>query len=285
MQILVNKADRLKPDDLVEGDATVAESLEETGLRSWAAPLALSARLALQGKLGDADALAKSGWDEVAAAPRRADRRPQRRAEGARPPSSRGGASSAMLLERAREQAAEERARIDAARARAQELALRAAKLEREADEAAQVVAGALGGAAADWKRDLDVVVTGRDAAAGRERSRAHSAIASIAAITRLAQPLARVLVDRRRQPTPAARPTTTSRPIVHAAVRTFAASGGRADALVPLTRSAIASLVEHLLELAAAVPSADGPRGGSPSSKRSARRLRRARRQGKLSP
>jgi hypothetical protein len=43
---------------------------------------------------------------------------------------------------------------------------------------------------------------------------------------------------------------------MVRAVVRTFAATGGRSDALVPLTRSAIASLVEHLLELAAAPPS-----------------------------
>jgi hypothetical protein len=43
--------------------------------------------------------------------------------------------------------------------------------------------------------------------------------------------------------------------PIVHAAVRTFAASGGRAEALLPLTRSAVASLVEHLLDLAVAPP------------------------------
>jgi hypothetical protein len=39
------------------------------------------------------------------------------------------------------------------------------------------------------------------------------------------------------------------------AVVRTFAAAGGKADALVPLTRSAIASLVEHLQELAVAPP------------------------------
>src|SRR6185295_16560555 len=38
VQILVNKADRLKPDDLVKVMASVAESLEETGIRSWAEP-------------------------------------------------------------------------------------------------------------------------------------------------------------------------------------------------------------------------------------------------------
>jgi small GTP-binding protein len=65
VQILVNKADRLKADDLAKVMASVAESLDETGLRSWSAPIALSARLALQGKLGDAEALAKSNWEDV----------------------------------------------------------------------------------------------------------------------------------------------------------------------------------------------------------------------------
>jgi hypothetical protein len=39
----------------------------------------------------------------------------------------------------------------------------------------------------------------------------------------------------------------------VNAAVRTFAAANGRAEALLPLTKSAIASLIEHLLDLAGA--------------------------------
>src|SRR5262249_50578332 len=65
VQILVNKADRLKAEDIARVMSNVGESLEETGLRSWSAPIALSARLALQGKLGDADALEKSGWDAV----------------------------------------------------------------------------------------------------------------------------------------------------------------------------------------------------------------------------
>ena len=158
------------------------------------------------------------------------------------------------LLDRAREQAAEEHAAIEAARARAKDLALRSAKLEREADEAAQVVAGALGGAAADWKRDLDVVVTGRDAAQA-EADPVLTRYRIDRAITRLAQPLARVLASvAGGADTPGATENDLG-PMVRAVVRTFAASGGRSDALVPLTRSAIASLVEHLLELAAAPP------------------------------
>ena len=253
VQILVNKADRLKPEDLEKVMSTVAASLDETGLRSWSTPVALSARLALQGKLGDADALAKSGWEDVQ---RLLDeqiigRSDELKERGLR---RRAGRIVSELLERAREQAAGERAAIEAARTRAQDLALRSAKLEREADEAAQVVAGALGGAAADWKRDLDVVVTGRDAAQA-EADPVLTRYRIDRAITRLAQPLARVLASvAGGADTPGATEEDLG-PMVRAVVRTFAAAGGRSDALVPLTRSAIASLVEHLLSLAAAVP------------------------------
>jgi len=253
VQILVNKADRLKPDDLAKVMATVGESLEETGLRSWSEPLALSARLALQGKLGDAEALARSGWEGVQNLldEQIIGRSDELKERGLR---RRGGRVVNELLERAREQGAEERAATEAARARAQDLAVRAAKLEREADEAAQVVAGALGTAAADWKRDLDVVVTGRDAAQA-EADPVLTRYRIDRAITRLAQPLARVLANvAGGADTPGATEDDLG-PMVRAVVRTFAASGGRSDALVPLTRSAIASLVEHLIELAAAPP------------------------------
>ena len=253
VQILVNKADRLKPEDLEKVMSTVVASLDETGLRSWSAPLPLSARLALQGKLGDADAFARSGWEHVQ---RLLDeeiigRSDELKERGLR---RRGGRIVSELLDRARERAAEERAAIEAARTRAQDLALRSAKLEREADEAAQIVAGALGPAAADWKRDLDVVVTGRDAAQA-EADPVLTRYRIDRAITRLAPALARVLATvAGGADTPGATEEDLG-PMVRAVVRTFAASGGRSDALVPLTRSAIASLVEHLLSLAAAVP------------------------------
>lgn len=253
VQILVNKADRLKPDDLTKVMDTVGESLLETGLKSWSAPIALSARLALQGKLGDADALTKSNWETVQQLldEQIIGRSDELKERGLR---RRGGKVVDELLERAREQADEERATIEAARARAQDLALRSAKLEREADDAAQVVAGALGPAAADWKKDLDVVVTGRDQA----QVQADPVLTRYRidrAITRLAQPLARVLASvAGGTDTPGATEEDLG-PMVRAVVRTFAAAGGKSDALVPLTRSAIASLVEHLLDLAVAPP------------------------------
>ncbi|HVJ89089.1 MAG TPA: dynamin family protein, partial [Labilithrix sp.] len=256
VQIFVNKADRLRPEDLEKVMTTVSESLAEAGLESWAAPRSLSARLALQGKLGDDAALARSGWEQVQ---KLLDEQIVGRSEELKERGLRRRASRvvAMMLERARDHAADERAAMDAARARAQELALRAANLEREADEAAQVVAGALSAAASDWKRDLEVVVTGRD----RQQAEQDPVLVRYRvdrARSRLAAPLARVLAS-------IARGQATSDvdgaraedllPVVNAAVRTFAAANGRADALLPLTRSAVASLVEHLLELASTPP------------------------------
>jgi GTP-binding protein EngB required for normal cell division len=65
VQMLVNKADRLAPADLAKVMASVDEALAETGIPSWAPPLALSAKKALAGKLGDAVALEESGWAAV----------------------------------------------------------------------------------------------------------------------------------------------------------------------------------------------------------------------------
>jgi small GTP-binding protein len=256
VQILVNKADRLKPDDLEKVMSVVGEALAETGIRSWAKPLALSARLALQGKLGDEAALAQSGWLEVQQLldEQIVGRSDELKERGLRRRAARVVAS---MLERAREHAIDERAATDAARAHAQELALRAAHLEREADAAAQVVAGALGPAAADWKRDLEVVVTGRD----RQQAESDPVLLRYRvdrARSRLAEPLARVLASIARGDGAvdvAGARAEDLMPVVQAAVRTFAATGGRADALLPLTRSAISSLVEHLLDLAAAPP------------------------------
>jgi small GTP-binding protein len=253
VQLLVNKADRLKPEELERVMSNVGESLDETGLKSWSPPIALSARLALAGKLGDADALAKSGWDDVQ---KLLDEQIVGRSDELKERGLRRRAARVVgeMIERARERAAEERATIEAATTRAKELSLRAAKLEREADEAAQVVAGALSAPAAEWKRDLDVVVTGRDA----DQSKTDPILARYRvdrAASRLAAPLAKVLASVASNPPFAGATEHDLAPMARAVVRTFAAAGGRADALVPLTRSAIASLVEHLQELAVAPP------------------------------
>jgi hypothetical protein len=67
VQILVNKADRLAPDGLERVLGHVREGLASTGLTTYAAPIAFSARLSLAGRLGDEAALAASGWGPVEA--------------------------------------------------------------------------------------------------------------------------------------------------------------------------------------------------------------------------
>src|SRR6185437_43479 len=67
VQILANKADRLKPEERAEVLAHVREGLAAVGLRSQSDPVAFSARLSLKGRMGDAEALAASGWPEVEA--------------------------------------------------------------------------------------------------------------------------------------------------------------------------------------------------------------------------
>jgi small GTP-binding protein len=256
VQILVNKVDRLKPEDVTTVMDNVNASLSETGIRSWAPPASLSARLALLGKLGDEDAFVRSGWEAVQ---RLLDEQIVGRSSELKERGLRRRASRvvSLLLERARDRAAEENAQIDVARGRAQELALRAANLEREADQAAQVALGALSATAADWKRDLEMVVTGRD----REQAATDPLLVRYRidrALSRLAQPLARVLASIARGQSDKDVEGASAedlRPIVHAAIRTFASAGGRADALLPLTRSAIASLVEHLSDLAGGPP------------------------------
>jgi GTP-binding protein EngB required for normal cell division len=68
VQIIVNKADRLSPEDLVRVTENIRSNLESIGVRSLAGVLTVSARLALAGRLGDASALEASGWGEIEAA-------------------------------------------------------------------------------------------------------------------------------------------------------------------------------------------------------------------------
>lgn len=256
VQILVNKADRLGPEDLAKVMSTVDEALGETGLRSWSVPIALSARLALQGKLGNAEALAQSGWERVQTL---LDEQIVGRSHELKERGLRRRAARVVgdLLTRARAQADEERQAITTARARAQELALRAAGLEREAAPAAHVIAGALGEGANEWRRDLEVVVTGRDA----QSAQTDPVLARYRegrAVSRLAKPLARVLASIARGEAEVDVPGATQAdlvPLCRALVRTFAATGGQPDGLLPLGRSAVASLVERMMELASNVP------------------------------
>lgn len=63
--VLSNKGDRLGPEEAQRALEHVREGLEGAGLVSHAEPLIVSAKRALLGRLGDEEALATSGWEEV----------------------------------------------------------------------------------------------------------------------------------------------------------------------------------------------------------------------------
>lgn len=250
VQILVNKSDRLRPSDLETVMTMVRGALGAAGLASWREPLALSARLALAGRLGDEEALAASGWASVqqlldatilgksAALKERALRH-----------------RAARIVERlassARALSSEEASREEARQRAAQAFAQRAAKLDGEAEATAQRLAGALSRDALNWKHDLEVIVTGRDADALRtdavllryhvDRATFHLAPTLALVLAQLGWEGEAAIADATRDGLPCAR----------ALVRTFAITGGRADELAPLARSAVATLTEHLFTLA----------------------------------
>ena len=64
IQVIVNKRDRVGEDEIAAVMAYVDEALAAASIRSLRPPLALSARLALQGRLGDEAALKASRWEE-----------------------------------------------------------------------------------------------------------------------------------------------------------------------------------------------------------------------------
>ncbi len=254
VQVLINKADRLGPDgsdNHAEVLASVREGLAEMGLASWSPPLLVSARRALAGKLGDAQALAESGWarveemlekEFVARSEELKERALRRRAL----------AIVATLGQAAARAADEERANADSARKRVEALGHAAARIDRDAEGVATRIAEGLALQATAWKSELSIVVAGRnpDGLAtdiSLQRYRVERALAL------LARPLAHALAGAADGSGIA--PADLS-PIARASVRAFASIAGEGAPLLPLARSAVASLVD-VLASAAASPSA----------------------------
>jgi len=154
VQILANKADRLKPDERAAVLAHIHEGLLAVGLTSQSEPLAFSARLSLKGRMGDAEALAASGWPEVEALisehivdasealRERALRRRARRIAG-------------ELASAAAARAAQDREEARAARARRTAWLEAAARLRRERQAVAEATDAAIEPARTLLKADL----------------------------------------------------------------------------------------------------------------------------------
>jgi cellulose synthase operon protein C len=250
VQILVNKADRLSKDDLDRVMHLVSTSLEEIGVRSWSPPLALSARLALAGKLGDPRALEASGWARVSEL---MDNQILARSEELKERALRRRAALAVERLRARAEAlaSEEDKELQRQRERSKRLSSVAAALDRDLDAAVETLTSLLSPAAEAKERDLALVFTGRD-------SRAMANDPSLAryradrCLVRLAPPLAAALA---RLAANAEVSPAELLPTARALVRGFAASGDDPP-VSTLARAAASTLVEHLGALAV-LPSA----------------------------
>ncbi len=251
IQVLVNKADRLKPDDVGVVMKMVRESLVEVGIASWSPPLPFSAKLALKGKLGDAEALAASGWGAIEAL---LDTEIVGKSEQLKERALRRRASKVVtaLGGAAAELAKRENEERDVAKKTTQAVSQTAARLDRERDEAAQALDAVLMAATAHWQKEIDVVVTGRDAKATAgdppfARYRAERALVLVAPL--LAEAMAKLAQS------PSVTPSDVT-PVARALVRASVARPGGAP-FAMLTHAAVGALVDHLSVFALAAPPA----------------------------
>ena len=248
VQLLVNKADRVSPADLAGVMAVVAKAFHEGGMLSWAAPLPLSAKKALAGKLGDEAALLESGWTAVQAlldvevASRgdelkdRALRRRLRRVVG-------------VLLARAATDDKHHQDEVEAAGARRRAIALAGATLERDPDAAVAQLTEALTQRAAALRLDLAQVLIGRDRSTPAEDPlmRRYAVLRTLEA---LSGPLAAALAS---LSGPARISPADVLPLARALIRGALASSGDPNPeldVVAVARAATATLVEYLFAL-----------------------------------
>lgn len=242
VQLLVNKADRLSADDRAKVLAAVEAALDETGLKSYRPPLALSARLALTGKLGDAAAAEASGFaaveklldEEIVARSEDLKERALRRRAKRVVVALRGAAKRAAEAEAAERLADSERR---AASRRA------AARIEEQSESAAKTLAERIAPALEAWVQDLALLVTGRDAGAAAHdptmvRYRVDRAVA------RVTDPLAEGLTELTREAGAGTVPWTA---VAKAVVRASAWASPQLDGAA-IARAAIGGAVDELL-------------------------------------
>jgi len=245
IQVLVNKADRLRPDDLEQVMSLVRDSLAQVGIVSWSPPLAFSAKLALRGKLGDAEALASSGWTAIEAL-LEAELVSKSDVLKERALRRRAAKIVTALGSVAAESARRESDAAHALTTAARDVSQAAARLDREGDAAVQALELTLLPVGAAWQKEIDLVVTGRDAktTAGDPlfaRYRTERALAL------LAPPLAAAMT--RVAASPAITPSDLT-PVARALVRAYVARAGTAPMSL-LAAAAAGALVDHLGALA----------------------------------
>ena len=168
VQVLVNKADRLGPADLERVMEGVSAGLRTTGLASWGAPVAFSAKKALASRIAGAaspeteELLARSGWPAVQAL---LDQHIVERSAELKEHALRRRALRIVtqLVDAWTGRASEERTDAEQRAGRAHGAARAAGRLEREAGTLVDGLAATLEPRANEWARDLDLVFVGRD--------------------------------------------------------------------------------------------------------------------------
>jgi small GTP-binding protein len=256
VQMLVNKADRLAPDEVERVLELVRAALDEVGLASLAPPIALSARLALAGKLGDHAALEASGWAGVerlleetviARSDELKERALRRRC---------AKIATALAVRASRMAETEDAARTAADKGR-RDVTLAAARIDADVAAIAARIAGDLPKQALE--RDLALVATGRDEAriATDETLRRYRVER---VVFHLAGPLALALA---RETTAVGLDEGTWRTIARTAVRAAALVATDSDTVaLSASRAALTALVEELGARAIATPPAPTMRG-----------------------
>lgn len=154
VQVLVNKSDRVAPRDLPGVLQHVDDGLTAMGVRSLAAVTAMSARLALAGRLGDADAYARSGWEQVELllSAEIVNRSEELRARAVRRKA--GAIAAELAAEGSRHEASEEASGFG-------QLQAEAARLSSLDQQACERLVGELGPAAQQLEEDLRPVRLG----------------------------------------------------------------------------------------------------------------------------
>ena len=185
LQVLVNKADRLSPADLARAMTHVREALAAAEIAAWAEPLALSAKRALAGKLGDAKLLEESGWNAVE---RLLDQQIVARSDELKERTLRRRARGVVerLLDEWTKRSLSDETEAREQSARATRAGQAAARIDEDADALSTQLAQSLSPHAEAWIRDVDLVLVGRDPdAAARDpaiaRYRVDRALAGIA--------------------------------------------------------------------------------------------------------
>jgi cellulose synthase operon protein C len=251
IQVFVNKRDRLSETDLASVMKLVENALEALKLKTLAKPIALSTRLALRGKLGDAEAWSASnfaaalelfqqlfdGTGVTIAAATLKDQALRRRAR----------ILVGQLGMRATRRCEDGEARKRGFDAAAETRRTALAKLERDEASIVQATEASLEPALSTWKKDLAMVAVGRDRNAFTEDAGLRS-YASERAVALLTPALERALSSLLPKPLP-----PESLKALRAMVRVYAQSIDpgteltAARAAAPLARALTASAAEWL--------------------------------------